>query len=420
MLILWNVMLAGLAESKISSKDIRNAFQKTKQGISRYMTDVFDNRGDMTSDFDDFTRYGSKLEPMGNGGVSKIREKLYPDVLKLFKKLNIRALFNEMGPMEDTVFNEGHYGLFADAIKDYGCWCLPNQGLEGHGAPVDDIDRICHEFNTCLTCLEYDSCNVEETVYEWQIVKDDKSAKKNIFCSDSSRSCHRNLCHCEVNLAQQIMDIAHTYNPVYAHANGFDRTKHCGKHALPLFTTTVATTTTTTSTTTTTTSTTTTTTTLVRTSAMRTSIDFLVDEYEAEDDDTRGISVDALEKILVADYPEDPLLSTGFPAFDIIETTKTTTAQTTTTTEMNELPSKINFQTNLNAYPVRSIPVRLEAPVMLKSAKSGYAPKLPYVRSLVNIKPSPPQCCGDYPNVHIFNPDRRKCCDGMIRSIGSC
>lgn len=181
------------------------------------MTAVFDNQGDMTNDFDDFTRYGAKLEPMGNGDVSKIREKLYPDILKLFKKLNIRALFNELGPMDTTVFNERHYGLFADAIKDYGCWCLPNQGMEGNGAPIDDIDRICHEFNTCNTCLEYDSCNVQETVYEWQIVKEEGT--KNIFCTDANRSCQRNLCQCEVNLVQQIMDIAHTYNPVYSHAN---------------------------------------------------------------------------------------------------------------------------------------------------------------------------------------------------------
>ena len=106
------------------------------------------------------------------------------------------------------------------SCTNFRFFCLANsenKGLPGHGAPIDDIDRICHEFKTCTTCLEYDTCNVPETVYEWQIIKEDEG--KNLFCADSAGSCQRNLCHCEVNLVQQILEIAHTYNPIYSHAN---------------------------------------------------------------------------------------------------------------------------------------------------------------------------------------------------------
>lgn len=85
--------LIGVTAAKLTSKDVRNSFQDTKHGISSYMTDVFDSQGDMSKDFDEFTRYGSMLEPGGSNG--KIKEKLYPEVIKLFKKLNIRALLME-------------------------------------------------------------------------------------------------------------------------------------------------------------------------------------------------------------------------------------------------------------------------------------------------------------------------------------
>ena len=38
-------------------------------------------------------------------------------------------------------------------------------------------------------------------------------------------------------------------------------------------------------------------------------------------------------------------------------------------------------------------------------------------------KPTPVQkkCCGDYPNMKVYSPDRQTCCaDGRLRSYGSC
>lgn len=440
--------LIGVTAAKLTSKDVRNSFQDTKHGISSYMTDVFDSQGDMSKDFDEFTRYGSMLEPGGSNG--KIKEKLYPEVIKLFKKLNIRAVINGMGPMDQTIFDEGRYGLFADAMKDYGCWCLPNQGaLDNHGAPIDELDRICHEFNTCRTCLEYDQCKLDETTYGWQVVE--KKKNKNIYCTDKSGSCGRNLCECEVHMIQQLLDNAHLYNPIYAHANGFDRSLHCGKHAVPVISSEVETTTyfettteqpttdqpttelktteavTTTATTTiaeekTTTEISTTSATtskmpqVIRTESARgkmqddlNRLDDLVkvdeDDFEVEENNNSKLNGGTFEKILVADYPSDPLVQPG--ATQNWQKTEKLTDQ-----GLPEEPIKIDTPINHR----RQLPVKLVAPVMLKSAvqkQKNFAPK-------IFQEPSKPQCCGEYPHVSIFNPDRRKCCHGVIRSFGSC
>lgn len=350
--------------------------------------------------------------------------------------------------MDQTIFDEGRYGLFADAMKDYGCWCLPNQGaLDNHGAPIDELDRICHEFNTCRTCLEYDQCKLDETTYGWQVVE----KKKNIYCTDKSGSCGRNLCECEVHMIQQLLDNAHLYNPIYAHANGFDRSLHCGKHAVPVISSEVETTTyfettteqpttdqpttelktteavTTTATTTiaeekTTTEISTTSATtskmpqVIRTESARGKmqddldrLDDLVkvdeDDFEVEENNNSKLNGGTFEKILVADYPSDPLVQPG--ATQNWQKTEKLTDQ-----GLPEEPIKIDTPINHR----RQLPVKLVAPVMLKSAvqkQKNFAPK-------IFQEPSKPQCCGEYPHVSIFNPDRRKCCHGVIRSFGSC
>ena len=69
----------------------------------------------LTSEFDDYTNFGSKLESV-NGNVSKIKEKSFPEVISLFKKLNIRGVIDALNN-KNTEFDEGEYGLFAEAIK---------------------------------------------------------------------------------------------------------------------------------------------------------------------------------------------------------------------------------------------------------------------------------------------------------------
>lgn len=36
------------------------------------------------------------------------------------------------------------------------------------GEPIDELDQICYEFNTCLQCLSYDECQTEQLTYKWQ------------------------------------------------------------------------------------------------------------------------------------------------------------------------------------------------------------------------------------------------------------
>ena len=69
----------------------------------------------LTSEFDDYTNFGSKLESV-NGNVSKIKEKSFPEVISLFKKLNIRGVIDALNN-KNTEFDEDEYGLFAEAIK---------------------------------------------------------------------------------------------------------------------------------------------------------------------------------------------------------------------------------------------------------------------------------------------------------------
>jgi len=409
--------------ANLTQRDIRNAFQKTKDGITSFLHNIpFDQ---LTSEFDDYTNFGSKLESV-NGNVSKIKEKSFPEVISLFKKLNIRGVIDALNN-KNTEFDEGEYGLFAEAIKGYGCWCLPNQGQPGIGEPVDELDRICHQFQTCKTCLGYDKCRISQMVYGWQTVTD-KKGKKNVLCTDQFESCERNLCHCEVSMAEQLVALAKNFNPLFSHENGFNRNIHCGKHAIPI---TSETSTSTPITSTTTTSSTTEMSTLgnkITTEGFgiaRTKQYFEIqDEYEAEDDEVQSLNIHAWKRLLASDYPEDPLVTTSLPLYDVQE-------DSPESRDVQELRYPSVYRSSAEEIvpklvktvdsPVSSrfsrpaVPVKMEFPVNLKSSFAK-----PKYEEIFQKAPSQPKCCGSYPYVQIYNPDRRKCCDGMIRSLGSC
>ena len=103
------------------------------------------------------------------------------------------------------ILNQTENGIFAEAVADYGCWCLPQQGKNGVGVPIDELDHACHEFQeflsklfsyfffgnffeknlwifvfegkkTCLQCLSIDECNNEELSFSWH-----KHASRNFF-----------------------------------------------------------------------------------------------------------------------------------------------------------------------------------------------------------------------------------------------
>jgi len=145
-------------------------------------------------------------------------------------------------------------------------------------------------------------------VYGWQTVTD-KKGKKNVLCTDQFESCERNLCHCEVSMAEQLVALAKNFNPLFSHENGFNRNIHCGKHAIPI---TSETSTSTPITSTTTTSSTTEMSTLgnkITTEGFgiaRTKQYFEIqDEYEAEDDEGIGLICFSLRKTIKANFSEN-------------------------------------------------------------------------------------------------------------------
>ena len=210
----------------------------------------------------------------------------------------------------------------------------------------------------------------------------------------------------------------YVYN--YCYSKGFDRNKSCGKHGT-LRTTRPTTTRSTTTSTTTTSTTKTTTTTLelslpnVRTRKLSLNTEAEEDEYEAEEDDVpKALDVQALRKILESDYPADPLLSTQLPVLPEAETT--TVEDNIHTEPMDDEPAEFFYERP-------PVVAKLESPVRLKSSQSEKSKSkvAHWSHSRKSERaPSALKCCGEYPNVQIFNPDRRKCCDGAIRSIGSC
>ena len=38
---------------------------------------------------------------------------------------------------------------YVDMVSNYGCWCLPSDGV-GRGEAVDGIDRACQEYHNCM------------------------------------------------------------------------------------------------------------------------------------------------------------------------------------------------------------------------------------------------------------------------------
>jgi len=45
-------------------------------------------------------------------------------------------------------------------IKQYGCWCdFDSFMTKGHGAPVNDVDKTCHDLNMGYKCINHDNMN---------------------------------------------------------------------------------------------------------------------------------------------------------------------------------------------------------------------------------------------------------------------
>ena len=151
----------------IELRDVRQAQRDTEEHIRVYNNQILKpsvlKQAQTETELDQFT-----------GEIIKLRRKnlprkddQYADTIKLFKQLNLRSMINFLDSNSSLDYDHKANGPFAEAIGDYGCWCLPQHGV-GVGEPMDALDQICYEFNTCLQCLAYDECKSEQLTYEWQ------------------------------------------------------------------------------------------------------------------------------------------------------------------------------------------------------------------------------------------------------------
>ena len=124
--------LLATSVASIELKDVRQAVRDTEEHIRVYnnqiVSDSVIKQRTTESELDRFT-----------GEIIKLRKKNLPrkddsygEAISLFKKFNLRSMINFIDVDNGSYDHEAN-GPFAEAIANYGCWCLPNQGQEGKG-----------------------------------------------------------------------------------------------------------------------------------------------------------------------------------------------------------------------------------------------------------------------------------------------
>lgn len=94
----------------------------------------------------------------------------------------------------------------------YGCNCLilgdRPMSDPGHGAPVDDLDKLCKAYKDCLKCTRREhgpECIGEFVQYKYA------ARKGNIVCRNQPGTCGRNLCECDAMFAKEHVGLADVY-----------------------------------------------------------------------------------------------------------------------------------------------------------------------------------------------------------------
>jgi len=100
---------------------------------------------------------------------------------------------------------------------NYGCNCFMEgnwgriSGL-GHGAPIDPLDATCYSYKNCLSVVRatYGSnCKTEDVDYRTAIEEGE------MICADSSDTCRRSLCECDVEFAEHHNNKRMSFNVDY-------------------------------------------------------------------------------------------------------------------------------------------------------------------------------------------------------------
>ncbi|CAG5109936.1 Oidioi.mRNA.OKI2018_I69.chr2.g4404.t1.cds [Oikopleura dioica] len=289
-----NALFCGLVVGELTVRELRTAFENSRDGINRYLNDNFQFLPyEHLTEFDEFTSIGSKLDSKN----SRILPKNIPGALSLFKKLNIRALLYDYSKMQDDFeFQYQGFDRQESCRAQHGSHQIPTQKMTTTTTiPSTTTETI----STTTADLETFSSNPDY----YQSTTEPNTVALEPFNYD------------DLNIdMEELMDLF----------NGLTATSPpvTGK-----------------------------------------------DERSKPIKMTSGGSSRIFGKFI----EDAPVLKSAFSAPKI------------------ELPKK-------------------------PSATSPTTPKTPTTPFI----PSEPKCCGDYPNMKLYNPDRRKCCDGRIRSLGSC
>merc|ERR1712048_515528 len=105
----------------------------------------------------------------------------------------------------------------ASRFLDYGCYCSPHERLtsvQGHGQPIDDLDRQCFRNMKGRICAKLDwgsNCHGIKG-YTYQAV-DDGDGNRDLKCVDTSftdppttmADCRRAQCECDVHMVKNII-----------------------------------------------------------------------------------------------------------------------------------------------------------------------------------------------------------------------
>jgi len=106
-----------------------------------------------------------------------------------------------------------------DGIWNYGCWCyFANNAGKGSGQPIDELDQLCKDLQSCYRCAKIDSlnnnneeiCSPGTQDYKVHIHKTFMSTNTQGILADchsenSLDDCAANTCCCEMNFVSNLL-----------------------------------------------------------------------------------------------------------------------------------------------------------------------------------------------------------------------